>query len=75
MSNSPNDGLTERVNNLDRAVFGDRYNPKETPGIISELAQMNTTMTELRDAVRKIGWSIITAFITALCVIVFKGIN
>lgn len=67
------DELRERVDNLDKAVFGSRENPKETPGVISELAQMNTILMEMRDAMRRINWILITAFVTALCVLVFKN--
>lgn len=67
--------LKGRVDNLDKAVFGDRHNPKETPGIISELSQMNVSMIEIRDAMRRINWLLITAFVTSLCVMVFKGLK
>ena len=69
---NPSDELRGRVDNLDRAVFGDRQNPKETPGVISELAQMNAILLDMRDSMRRINWTLITAFITALCLIVFK---
>lgn len=70
------------IGNLNNAVFGDRANPKETPGIRAELTQMNinmtllnSTMVEMRDAMKRIVWVIVSAFITALCVLVFKGLN
>lgn len=67
------DELKDEVRRLKKAVFGDMENPKMTPGIISELAQMNSTLIELRDSMRRINWTILTAFITALCILVFKG--
>jgi len=69
------DELTVRVDNLDKAVFGDRVNPKETPGALAELAQMNVTLRELRDAMQRINWTIIFGFLTALLAVVFKGIS
>ena len=72
MSPPNSDEIRTRVDNLDRAVFGDRQNPKETPGVISELAQMNLTLIDVRDSMRRINWLLITAFITALCILVFK---
>lgn len=67
------DELKERVDNLDKAVFGDRHNPKETPGVIAELTQMNLTLIDVRDAMRRINWILVTAFVTSLCVLVFKS--
>jgi hypothetical protein len=69
------DDIRSDVRRLKNAVFGNPDNPKETPGVISELAQMNSTLIELRDSMRRINWTIITAFITALCVLVFKTPN
>jgi len=67
------DEIKDDVRKLKKAVFGDTENPKETPGIISELSQMNTTMIELRDSMRRINWTIILGFITALMAMVFKS--
>lgn len=69
------DEINERIDTLNKAVFGDRENPKATPGIISELAQMNVTLLELRDAMRRLNWMIILAFVSALCAVVFKGLS
>ena len=69
------DETKDDVRRLKKAVFGDTDNMKETPGIISELSQMNSILTDVRDSMRRINWVLITAFVTALCVLVFKGVN
>ena len=68
------DNLEVSLDNIDRAVFGDRENPKGQPGIISELSHMNSILLELRDSMRRINWILISAFITALCALVFNGV-
>ncbi len=67
--------IKHEVRQLKKAVFGDMENPKDTPGVIAELAQMNSTLLELRDSMRKVNWTIILGFLTALMTIVFKGIG
>lgn len=72
--NSSDETLRDRVDSLDRAVFGDRENIRDKPGIISELAQMNLTLIDVRDAMRRINWTIILAVLTAILVTVIKNI-
>ena len=74
--------LEETVNRLDKAVFGDRDNIKETPGIISDQARMsleqartNEILMELRDSLLRINWMIVAGFVTALGSIVYKGLH
>ena len=65
--------LRKDVERLNDAVFGDRDNMSEKPGIISELRQMNVIMTEVSGSMRRINWILLTAFITALFAVVMKG--
>lgn len=67
------DELRKDVERLEAAVFGDRDNMTEKPGIISELRQMNATMTEVSGSMKRINWIVLTAFITALVALVVKG--
>lgn len=69
-----NEEIESDVRKLKKAVFGDMDNPKQTPGIIAEMTQMNSTMLEMRDIMRKIAGILLTSFITALCVLVFKSV-
>lgn len=69
------DEIKDDVRRLKNAVFGNPDSPKETPGIISELAQMTVVLTEMRDSLRKISWVLITAFLTGLVTLVFKVIS
>lgn len=65
--------LRKDVERLNDAVFGDRDNMTEKPGIIAELRQMNATMTEVSGSMKRINWIVLTAFITALVALVVKG--
>jgi hypothetical protein len=67
--------LKREVRQLKKAVFGDMENPKENPGVIAELAQMNATLLELRDSMRKVNNTVIFGFLTALIAMVFKGFS
>lgn len=69
------DELKHEVRQLQKAVFGDMENPKENPGVIAELAQMNVALGEIRDAMRKVNNTVIIGFLTALMAIVFKGLS
>ncbi len=69
------DEVKHEVRQLKKAVFGDMENPKETPGVIAELSQMNVTLIELRDSMRKVNMTILLGFLTALMAIVFKGLH
>lgn len=73
------DDLKQDVSLLNKAVFGDRDNPKDSPGVIAELARMsmvqertNEILTELRNAVLWINRLLVTGFVTALLAVVFK---
>jgi hypothetical protein len=73
------DDIHKTVSALDRAVFGDRDDPKGTPGVIVEqsrlsveLCRTNEILTELRNAVLWINRLLVTGFITALSALVFK---
>ena len=70
----PPDELREDVRMLKNAVFGNPENPKQTPGVIAELTQMNATLKEVSDSMKRINWTILGAFMTALCALVFKGL-
>lgn len=74
--------LTKRVDRLDNAVFGDRDDPTEKPGLIVEqthtamaLARTNEILTELRNAVLWIIRLLVGGFATALMALVYKGLN
>jgi hypothetical protein len=73
--------LPERLDSLDKAVFGDRDNPKGQPGIIAdqarlgaELTRTNEILTELRNSVLWINRLLVGGFVTALLAIVFKNV-
>jgi hypothetical protein len=74
------DDLHKDVDLLNKAVFGDRVDPKGQPGIISEQARMgmeqartNEILLELRNSVRWINGLIVSGFVTALLAVVFKN--
>jgi hypothetical protein len=73
------DELDKEVDLLNKAVFGDRENPKESPGVIAELARMsmvqertNEILMELRNAVLWINGLLVTGVITGMIGLVFK---
>ena len=66
------DELRKDVDLLNKAVFGDRENPKESPGIRAELSRMNEILTELSTSVKWIVRLILGGFVTALISIVLK---
>jgi hypothetical protein len=66
------DQLSKDVSVLNKAVFGDRENPKESPGILSELAQMNKTLSELSGSVRWIVRLILSTVLMAVLAVVLK---
>lgn len=71
--------LPEAVSQLNKAVFGDRDDPKGSPGIIAEQQRMgmeqartNEILMELRNAVLWINGLLVTGFVTALIALVIK---
>lgn len=73
------DNLREEVSTLNKAVFGDRDDPRGSPGVVAEqtrlgmeLARTNEILTELRNAVLWINRLLVTGFITALIAVVLK---
>lgn len=73
------DELAKDVSLLNKAVFGDRDDPKGSPGIIAEQTRMsmeqartNEILIELRNSVLWINRLIVSGFITALVVMVFR---
>lgn len=73
------DNLREEVSTLNKAVFGDRDDPRGSPGVLAEqtrlgmeLSRTNEILTELRNAVLWINRLLVTGFITALIALVLK---
>lgn len=71
--------LEKTVSRLDKAVFGDRDNPNETPGLLAdqrsmraEQARTNEILTELRKDVKKVQWVILLAVLSAVVNVVLK---
>lgn len=80
------DEVCQRQNIHDAAIFGDRANPRDQPGIFAELSRMNLAqqetnkiLGELRDAVRWIVRAAVGGFVVAfaggLVALVFKAIT
>lgn len=69
------DEIKDDVRRLKNTVFGNPDNLKEVPGIVSELAQMTTVLTEMRDSLRRINMVLVSGFLTALMAMVFKGLS
>lgn len=65
----------KRIDELEKAVFGDREDMKKKPGIVFELARTNDLLTELNATVRRINWLIITSVITGLVAVLFDRIG
>lgn len=58
--------LRKDVSDVHRAVFGDPANPKQHPGMVSELktfdanlSRMNDTLEEMRGDFRRVMWAIL----------------
>lgn len=71
--------LHETVHRLDKAVFGDRDNIKEQPGLVAEQSRLadaldttNKILTEVRNGVLCVVALVMTGFVTALLTIVYK---
>lgn len=67
------DELKEKVHQLDKAVFGDRENPSEMPGLIADRDRMsfeqrrtNEILTELKESVQWLSRAVIGAIITGI---------
>lgn len=73
------DDSENRLDQLDKAVFGDRNDPKGSPGLIAdqlrmgqEQARTNEILMEMRDALKRINWIILTAVATAVLSLVVR---
>lgn len=73
------DEMHKTVSALDKAVFGDRNDPKEYPGLIAEVARMGDeqkrTNQILMEVKNSLGWIvklILGGFVTALLTVVMK---
>lgn len=76
------DELPRDVARLNKAVFGDRDNLKDFPGVIAEQSRMsmvqertNEILMELRNAVLWINGILVTGFITGLLTLLFKALS
>jgi hypothetical protein len=64
--------VTGDVAALTSAVFGDRSDPDRRPGLIADVRQIKATVAEINAALKKLMWMVVTAFVTALVVLVIK---
>jgi hypothetical protein len=65
---------------VSRAVFGNPNDYKKQPGILRELADLdsalkitNATLSEMRRDQKKLIWIVVTAFVVALLQMVIRG--
>lgn len=62
----------ESIEQLDKAVFGDRREPDKQPGLYARMKQLETKVDAIHVAVNRVAWMIITAFVAGLLALVFK---
>ena len=72
--------LTDRMQTVENAIFGDRENLNGFPGLIAEVfrqgaaqVETNKILGEVRSDIRRVNWMIIGGFIAALISIVHNG--
>ena len=70
--------IKESLRQVSRAVFGNPDDPKKQPGIMRELADVesavritNETLSEMRRDQKKLLWLVLTALVGALCKALF----
>lgn len=57
---------------LKAAVFGDMSDPDRRPGLIADVRQIKTTVTEINNALRYLIMLVMTGFIGGLLALIFK---
>lgn len=57
---------------LKSAVFGDMADPDRRPGLIADVRQIKTTVTEINNALRYLIMLVMTGFIGGLLALIFK---
>jgi hypothetical protein len=74
--------INARIDPLDRAIFGDRNDPMDHPGLFNTVQNLalrqditNKILMEVRGDLRRINWMILAGFITAVCSLVYTNIT
>ena len=75
-----NEEIVRDVKLLNNAMFGDRENPKESPGVVADIARMgmeqartNEILTELTGSVRWINRLILGSIVVAVLGLIVKN--
>lgn len=58
--------LEREVKAVSDAVFGDRSNPNERPGIVHEVREMRKSVTAIEGSINKLMWLIVAGIVTAV---------
>lgn len=68
------DEFKERLKIVENAIFGDRENLEEMPGVISDIRCMRIELGEVSSNMKKVVGLVFMMFLTALGGLVFKGV-
>lgn len=66
------DSMDADVAALTSAVFGSKEDPDRRPGLISDVRQIKSTVSEINSALKKLMWMVVTAFVSGLIALVIK---
>lgn len=58
--------IEEEVKALNNAVFGDRNNPDDRPGIVYEVREMRKIVGGVKEALNKLIWLIVASLVTGV---------
>lgn len=58
--------IEDEVRALNAAVFGDRHNPVDRPGMIHEMREMRKSVTAIQESINKLMWLILAGIVTAV---------
>jgi len=64
--------IEDEVRALNAAVFGDRHNPEDRPGMVHEMREMRKSVTSIEASISKLIWLVVSGLVTAVLSLVLK---
>lgn len=58
--------MSDEVRAVSAAVFGDRHNPNERPGIVHEVRELRKSVTAIQESINKLMWLIVGGIVAAV---------
>lgn len=64
--------IEDEVRALNAAVFGDRHNPEDRPGMVHELREMRKSVASIEASISRLIWLVVSGIVAGVLSLIIK---